>query len=59
MTKQDALNFLGQIGNDFLLTLPKSARECTGPVIQQALNTLAEKSKPETKQNERHAQQSS
>lgn len=41
MPKQQALQFLAQVAQDFLNTLPLSARESFQRTAQDALNTMA------------------
>lgn len=43
MTREEALQILAQIANDFLQTLPPSAKTALGKAAQEAINKLQEK----------------
>lgn len=48
MTKQQALQFLAQVAQDFLSTLPPSAKEGFRNVAQQAIAALEKPDAPPT-----------
>ena len=46
MTKPEALQFLAQVAQDFIATLPQSAKEVFRQQAQQALNELMKQDPP-------------
>ncbi len=48
MTKQQAIQFLAQIAQDFMNTLPASAKEPFRQAAQQAINTVEQPDPPKT-----------
>ncbi len=52
MTKPQALQFLAQVAQDFLNTLPPSAREGFRKEAQQAIEELQKPDAPPTSTNE-------
>lgn len=50
MTKQQAIQFLAQVAQDFMNTLPASAKEPFRQAAQQAINAAEQPDPPKTDQ---------